>query len=119
MKVQVKTVQDDHGYQREGQFEGFTVVDELEWDNESYQFNITGLWKRDFDGTLWMAHDSGCSCPIPWEKTTELERVFSMDQLKELVREHHRDQEDGWTPGPRPGSVDRFLENARAVLGAL
>lgn len=70
------------------EIEGFTKIGEIEWDNESYAFNITGLWTRDSDGTLWMAHDQGCSCPTPWESFDELERVFTVDQIRELRREH-------------------------------
>lgn len=67
-------------------FVGFTKLDEIEWDSEPDQFNITGIWRRDSDGTIWTADDSGCSCPTPWEDTTTLERLFNMDELIERYR---------------------------------
>ena len=99
-----------------GEFVGFTRVAELEWDNEPYQFNITGLWKRDSDNTLWMAHDSGCSCPTPWENTTELERVFSRDQLM-VERAKRLSLNWGEPLGLTSEEWRRFLQKAQEVLG--
>ena len=33
---------------------------------ESYEFDTTILWKHE-NGTFWIAHDSGCSCPVPFD----------------------------------------------------
>lgn len=49
---------------------GLTPVTEIEWDNECYQFNITAVWEK--DGEFWMASDSGCSCPSPFENFESL-----------------------------------------------
>ena len=42
-----------------------TVFDEVETAG-SYEFDTTVIWK-DKDNNLYWAHDSGCSCPIPFE----------------------------------------------------
>lgn len=61
---------------------GMEPVAELEWDNESYQFNITSVLRRKEDGTLWSCDDSGCSCPTPFEDDYEWDRVFSTDDFR-------------------------------------
>jgi len=50
---------------------GLTVVGDIEWDNESCQFNMTMVW-TDADGYVYWADDSGCSCPSPFEDVTTL-----------------------------------------------
>ena len=32
-----------------------------------YDFDMVVVWKRVSDGALFWAHDSGCSCPSPFE----------------------------------------------------
>lgn len=68
------------------------ILGEMEWDNESYQFNMTVVWK-DAEGRLWTASDSGCSCPSPFEDTTELDRLWNLEQL-EAIREEKKGR--GW-----------------------
>lgn len=41
------------------------VFDEVETAG-SYEFDTTVIWD-DKDGNLYWAHDSGCSCPTPFE----------------------------------------------------
>lgn len=51
---------------------GLVVIDEIELDNESYQFNIRVVWREIATGKLYTARDSGCSCPSPFEDYTSL-----------------------------------------------
>jgi hypothetical protein len=46
---------------------GLTTVGEIDWSDGCYQFDLTVVWKRDFDGRFVYAEDSGCSCPSPFE----------------------------------------------------
>lgn len=46
--------------------EGVTFIGDIEWDNEAYQFDMTGIWKTK-RGEYWIGDDSGCSCPSPFE----------------------------------------------------
>lgn len=102
MEIKVTRKSNEGGYYGYyDQFVGFTKLDEIEWDNESYQFNITGVWVKDDDGTVWTADDSGCSCPIPWENTDTLERLFNVEPL---VERYKRQTGDGEYPY---GSADR------------
>lgn len=53
---------------------GIQTIGEVEWDDESYQFNITAVWQSKEDPELfYWASDSGCSCPSPFESFTSLE----------------------------------------------
>lgn len=55
-------------------------------DNEQWEFYILGVWKRE-DG-LYMATDSGCSCPDYWENMTEsdLTGPLTFEQVAEESR---------------------------------
>jgi len=63
---------------------GFETLDEIDIDQESYQFNIIAVLRRKSDGTLWWAHDSGRSCPNPFEDVFEWERLFNTDELEKI-----------------------------------
>jgi hypothetical protein len=102
IKVERKVNEDGYSSYPYDQFVGFTKLDEIEWDNESYAFNITGIWVRDSDGTLWTADDSGCSCPTPWENLGSLERLFSIEALVERYKRQTATDETGY----RYGSVN-------------
>jgi len=101
MEIKVEYKLNEEGYRQYSydQFVGFTKLDEIEWDNESYEFNLTGIWVRNSDGTLWTADDSGCSCPTPWENTTRLERLFSIEPLVERYKRQTSTDETGYRYG--------------------
>ncbi len=103
MEIKVTRKSNEDGYYGYyDQFVGFTKLDEIEWDNESYAFNITGVWVKDDDGTVWTADDSGCSCPTPWENLDTLERLFSVEPLVERYKRQTSTDESGY----RYGSVN-------------
>lgn len=60
---------------------GLTVVGEVD-DAGSYEFNTIVVWT---DGEkLYWAHDSGCSCPTPFEEyEVTKEDKSGLDELKE------------------------------------
>lgn len=66
---------------------GYELVEEIETDNEAYQFNLVGIFRKEEDGTLWYATDSGCSCPVPWEdvQVSALE-PYDYSEVEEIVR---------------------------------
>lgn len=65
---------------------GLTDVAEIELDHKGYQFNLIGVW-RDKEGRLWWGCDSGCSCPSPWARVAELDRLFNFDPLRDALYE--------------------------------
>ena len=42
----------------------------IDWSSGSYEFDLTVVLKRESDGQLFYAEDSGCSCPTPFENHT-------------------------------------------------
>lgn len=46
---------------------GLTPVGQIEWGSGGYSFNLTVVYRRDFDGRLAYIEDSGCSCAPPFE----------------------------------------------------
>lgn len=58
---------DDNPYNRPGNF-GLEFIGEIEWDEESFQFNLTAVWRdAENSNVLFWASDAGCSCPSPFE----------------------------------------------------
>lgn len=49
---------------------GLEFVDSIEWVGESYQFDMTVVWKE-ARGKYYIGDDSGCSCPSPFEGLTK------------------------------------------------
>lgn len=53
---------------------GLEIVGEIEWDDEPYTFNMTVVWKER-RGRYWIASDSGCSCPSPFEDFYDINQL--------------------------------------------
>ena len=54
---------------------GLEMIVEVDWTpGEPYEFNMTCVW-RDKTGQLYMASDSGCSCPSPFEDFQSLDKL--------------------------------------------
>jgi hypothetical protein len=88
---------DDNVYDNPEKY-GLETVGEVEWDDESYAFNITAIWRDPQDGQLYLASDSGCSCPSPFEDfdgLAKLKRVTRDEAIDELKGEAAR----GWVDG--------------------
>jgi hypothetical protein len=60
-------------------------IESFDWDNESYEFNCTQVWKER-RGRYFVASDSGCSCPTPFEDInyTDDEGVYGPYNKTEL-----------------------------------
>lgn len=59
---------------------GLTVVGEID-DAGSYEFNTIVVWT---DGNkFYWAHDSGCSCPTPFEDFDSSKSEIKVPELKE------------------------------------
>lgn len=53
---------------------GLQLVGDIEWDDYSYEFDMTIVLVNDA-GEYFMASDSGCSCPAPFEDFTSVESL--------------------------------------------
>jgi hypothetical protein len=56
---------------------GLTIVAVLEYSDENYCYDTCVVWQK--DGALYMARDSGCSCPTPFEDYTSVESLERVD----------------------------------------
>lgn len=64
--------------------------------NSNYDFSDV-LIVRSLDGKLWAAHDSGCSCPIPFENhrwPTDFVEVNTADDLRSFIKGQDTDYLD-------------------------
>lgn len=62
---------------------GLTVVAELSKEPD-YDFDMIVVWRHE-DGTIYWAHDSGCSCPSPFEDYCSLSDLYKLpDTMREL-----------------------------------
>lgn len=74
----------------------------------SYEFDMVVVWRQVKSGALYAGHDSGCSCPSPFENVTGLDDLTylrSLDDIRPLV--------------PKGGSMANelvFLNKVREVL---
>lgn len=51
---------------------GLTVIGDVEWSQPCYSFDTTVV-SVDDKGTFYVYSDSGCSCPMPFERFTSLD----------------------------------------------
>lgn len=65
---------------------GLEIVATVREEDSSYDYDIFVVWK-DKEGQLYYAHDSGCSCPVPFEdfeNKDALTRLYPYDINKFL-----------------------------------
>lgn len=92
---------------------GLSIVASVDTD-EPYEFDMVVIW-RDAEGSLWGGHDSGCSCPTPFEdfhSTADMTAICSLDDVRGLL--------DGMSTygAPGPTAIFDFLAKAREALAA-
>jgi hypothetical protein len=85
---------------------GLEIVGDIDWDQESYEFNMTVVWKEG-RGKYYIADDSGCSCPSPFENVTskdELDGPMNKRSLESALRYRAKTNargDDGYYGRPR------------------
>lgn len=75
---------------------GLEIVTEVEWSGGSYEFDKTVIWK-DNAGQLYLAEDSGCSCPSPFEDYTDIEDLTKVT-VHEAIKTLQDTFEETWNP---------------------
>jgi hypothetical protein len=63
---------------------GLREVGEVDFSDGCYQFDYTRVWLHVETSTFWMADDSGCSCPSPFESLSS-EELTSIERLQVLI----------------------------------
>src|SRR5690242_7877071 len=90
---------------------GLTIVAQIDT-SESYSFDMVVVW-RDHYGRLWGAHDSGCSCPTPFESVkypSDMSPIRAVGDLAPLLNQISE------YSGPRAGDVLDFAAKVKAAL---
>lgn len=65
---------------------GLEIIGELRDPNESYDFDTVVFWKS--GRKVYAAHDSGCSCPSPFEgynDIKDLERITRVAAAQQFI----------------------------------
>ena len=65
---------------------GLILVGVLEDPDASYDFSTVIVAKDVETGKLYAAHDSGCSCPTPFESINSLDAMTQIASLSDLDR---------------------------------
>jgi hypothetical protein len=90
----------------------------IEDESLSYEFDIFNLWATE-DGRVFMATDSGCSCPTPFEAyegdtqeeaICEMERVGSVDQAVAAFKAWNKGYDGAKTDGSNALTVATFVK---------
>lgn len=59
---------------------GLEFLGEVEWYDEPYQFDLTGVWVDPETGRFFYVDDVGCSCPSPYEDVTSRGDMVDVDR---------------------------------------
>lgn len=65
---------------------GLTPLGEVDT-ADSYEFAKLVVWRRDEDGVMFWATDSGCSCPSPFEDADSVDDLTRIDDVSKFSRE--------------------------------
>ena len=65
---------------------GLQTVGEVEWSDGGYQFDLTVVWRNPETGQLYIAEDSGCSCPSPFENFDGVEDLDAVTPHEAIQR---------------------------------
>lgn len=73
----------DFGYQPENY--GYRQIGQVDWSDGCYQFAYTTVWQHEASGAFYMADDSGCSCPSPYEDVRTVLDLTPIGRLQDLI----------------------------------
>ena len=93
---------------------GLTPIAEVECSDGMWQFDLIVGWKHK-DGTVYIAQDSGCSCPSPFEDYNSLEsldKVASIESVRSLLDAASR----GSYSELSQADARTFIKNVEAAL---
>lgn len=102
----------DFGYQPENY--GFREVGQVDWSSGSYEFDYTTVWQHKESGEFFMADDSGCSCPSPYEGVRHVSDLTPISRMQELVDHLNERNEDKYS-GDRSADIADLVSAYRAA----
>lgn len=92
---------------------GFELVASGELSEPSYSFDTVIVLKRLSDNTFWAAHDSGCSCPTPFEDRYfpgDFTQIKNWREIKDFIAEYQYDSYDS------SYSTDQIVEDTKNAM---
>lgn len=90
---------------------GLALVDEIDFSDGCWQFDLRVVWKHLTSGVLYTGRDAGCSCPSPFEDYHSLDQLDVLDY--EQLRGEVRTESDHTTAAERAD----FLRKVRLARG--
>lgn len=103
----------DHNVYYNPEASGLTLIGELEDENANYSYDTLIVIRDDVTGNLYAAHDSGCSCPTPFEDVrsfSDMTEIKTLDDVKDFVKANH-----GCAVWP-PAQRQKLYRNVRKAL---
>lgn len=91
---------------------GLEIVVTLDDEDLSYEYDTIIVVRDIATGELYAAHDSGCSCPTPFEDFTSLDKFVEIRSEDDFSRLVGGDEYAKWKPAD-------VLEAARKIREAL
>jgi hypothetical protein len=92
---------DPYSWNDEPKGPDFKELATIQWGEACYDFDLTRLWE--YEGKLYVADDSGCSCPCPFENTT-VEDLTEITKLQDFYDYLGKSDHYG---AEHPASVDQ------------
>jgi hypothetical protein len=97
---------------------GLKMLGSMELRNEPYEFDIVAVWQDVETDKVYYAHDSGCSCPVPFEyETRESLTELSPGNWKEL-QTYILECANGYTEYVTPSQAHQFVKEMQVAAGA-
>lgn len=80
---------------------GLTILGEIDWDDDCYQYDMTVVWIVNATGELVYGRSSGCSCGSPFEEYQGeyAEPLEPIDKLQDFI-DHCNNSFGGITSNP-------------------
>jgi hypothetical protein len=78
------------------------LIGTVQWGEASWDFDLTCVWRSKEDPTkFYVASDSGCSCPSPFEniELSELKPMTKHQALAALVQRGIEEDDEDWGSG--------------------
>ena len=99
---------------------GLKIIGEIEWSDGCWQFDTTVVWQREADGVFLYAEDSGCSCPMPFERIGINDMIQLADGINGLndfkAAMEARDAAAYCEPGSRGPKIVALLERIHEAM---
>ncbi|WP_043654418.1 DUF7574 domain-containing protein [Nocardia thailandica] len=93
---------------------GLTIVGTLDFSDGFYCFDYTVVWQDSTTHRLYMADDSGCSCPSPFEDTA-VNDLTEITTPQVLIAHLNKRLAEASHPSCDMGEIGALIQKARDV----